>query len=420
MMTIAEKILARASGQRTVAANDYVTAKIDMAMMPDMFRLIPGVLAKAKIRDDKFRIWDPEKFVVVFDHRVPPSALTVAQSHKSMREFAKKIGVKYCYDVFPGISHQIMHEKGHVRPGELIVGADSHTTTYGALNAASTGIGASEMAYVIQTGELWFRVPETIKFEITGKLSEFVCSKDVILFIAGKYSTEIAQYKAIEWTGSVVDEMSLDGRLTMGNMSVELGAKFGLFRADQKTIDYIKARTDKEFAPVESDPDAIYAESYLIDGSALDPQVAFPHSVGNVHSVSELKDLTIDQAVIASCCHGRMEDLEIAAKMIKGKKVHPGVRFYVAPASWEIYREALDKGIFRTLIDSGAMIGNPSCGFCTGIQGVLAEGERCIAATPRNFKGRMGSPEAEIFLASSATVTASAIRGKIVDPREVV
>jgi 3-isopropylmalate/(R)-2-methylmalate dehydratase large subunit len=420
MMTIAEKILARASGQRTVAANDYVTAKIDMAMMPEMFRLIRGILSKAGIREDAFRIWDPEKCVVVIDHRVPPTTVATAQNQKIMREFAKKLGVKYFYDVFPGICHQIMHEKGHVRPGELIVGADSHTTTYGALNAASTGIGASEMAYVIHTGELWFRVPETIKFEITGKLSEFVYSKDVILFIAGNYGTEIAQYKAIEWTGSVVDKMGLDGRLTMGNMSVELGAKFGLFRADQKTIDYVKARTDKEFTPVESDHDATYAESYLIDGSSLDPQVALPHSVGNVHSVAELKDITIDQAVIASCCHGRMEDLEIAAKMIKGKKVHTGVRFYVAPASWEIYREALEKGIISTLIDSGAMIGNPSCGFCTGIQGVLAEGERCIAATPRNFKGRMGSPEAEIYLASPATVTASAIRGKIVDPREVV
>jgi len=312
-----------------------------------------------------------------------------------------------------------MHEKGHVRPGELIVGADSHTTTYGALNAAATGIGASEMAYVAQTGELWFRVPETIKFEISGKLSDFVYSKDVILYIAGKYSTDIAQYKAIEWTGSVVDGMSIDGRLTMGNMSVELGAKFGLLRADQKTIDYVKARTDKEFEPVESDSDAAYAESYLIKGSDIQPQVALPHNVGNVKNVSDLQDIAIDQAIIASCCHGRIEDLEIAARILKGKKVHPGIRFYVAPASWEIYKSALDKAIISTLIDSGVMIGNPSCGLCTGFQGVLAEGDRCIAATPRNFKGRMGSPNAEIYLASPATVAASAIKGKIADPREV-
>jgi 3-isopropylmalate/(R)-2-methylmalate dehydratase large subunit len=307
-----------------------------------------------------------------------------------------------------------------VRPGELIVGADSHTTTYGALNAAATGIGASEMAYVMQTGELWFMVPETIKFEITGRLPDCVYSKDVILYIAGKYSTEVAQYKSIEWTGSVVDEMSLDGRFTMSNMSVELGAKFGLFRADQKVIDYVKARTEKAFEPVQADPDAVYAETYTINGSMIEPQVALPHSVGNVKPVSEVKDISVDQAVIASCCHGRIEDLEIAARMLKGKRVHPKVRFYAGAASWEIYKEAMDRGILRTLLDAGVMIGNPSCGFCTGIQGVLASGERCIAATPRNFKGRMGSNDAEIFLASPATVTASAIKGKIADPREAM
>ena len=299
------------------------------------------------------------------------------------------------------------------------VGADSHTTTYGALNAASTGIGASEMAYVIQTGELWFRVPETIRFEITGSLPDAVYSKDVILYIAGTYGTDIAEYKAIEWTGSVIDAMSIDGRLTMSNMSVELGAKFGLFRADQKTIAYVKAHTDKEFEPVESDPNATYADTYVINGSKIEPQIAFPHNVGNVNGISGAKGITIQQAVIASCCHGRIEDLEIAAKMLKGKKVHPDVRFYVAPASWVVYKEALDKGIIGALVDAGVMIGNPSCGFCTGFQGVLAGGEKCIAATPRNFKGRMGSPEAEIYLASPATVTASAIKGEIADPREV-
>ena len=319
-----------------------------------------------------------------------------------------------------GVAHQFMVEKGHVRPGELIVGTDSHTTTYGAFNAAGTGIGASEMAYVIHTGELWFRVPETILFEISGTLADLVYSKDVVLYIAGKYTTEIAQYKAIEWKGSVVDEMSIDGRLAMSNMSVELGAKFGLFRADQKVIDYVKARTSKPFTPVDSDPDANYAETYLIDGSSIEPQVALPHSVGNVKKASEVKNIRIDQAVIASCTNGRMEDLEVAVRILKGRKVHPEVRFYVAPPSWEVYKQAMDKGILSALIDSGAMIGNPSCGFCTGYQGVLAKGERCIAATPRNFKGRMGSTEAEIYLASAATVAASALKGQICDPREVI
>ncbi len=419
-MTMIEKILARASGQKKTSPGEYVTAKIDMAMMPEAFRLLQTVLSKGGIREEAFKIWDRERFVVVIDHRVPPTSLANAENQKICREFAKRLNVKYFYDVFPGICHQIMVEKGHIKPGDLVVGADSHTTTYGALNAASTGIGASEMAYVIQTGELWFRVPETIKFEISGKLHEFVHSKDVILSIAGKYTTEVAQYKAIEWTGSTVDAMSLDSRLTMGNMSVELGAKFGIFRADQKVIDYVRARTDKAVEPVENDPDAVYAEKYSIDGANLEPLVALPHTVGNVVKAREVKDIKIDQAVIASCCHGRIEDLEIAVRMLKGKKVHPEVRFYVAPASWEIYKEASEKGILSKLIESGVMIGNPSCGFCTGFQGVLAAGERCIAAVPRNFKGRMGSNDAEIYLASPATVTASAIKGKIVDPREVM
>jgi 3-isopropylmalate/(R)-2-methylmalate dehydratase large subunit len=420
MMTIVEKILARAAGLRKTSPNEYVTARIDMAMMPEAFRLLQTVLAKGGIRVGPFKIWDRDRFVVVIDHRVPPTSLANAENQKIIREFAKTLNVKHFYDLFPGICHQIMVEKGHVRPGELIVGADSHTTTYGALNAASTGIGASEMAYVIQTGELWFRVPETIKFEITGRLPEFVHSKDIILSVAGKHTTEVGQYKAIEWTGSAVDGMSLDSRLTMGNMSVELGAKFGIFRADQKVIDYVRARTDRPFEPVESDADAVYAETYRIDGATLEPQVALPHTVGNVIKAKEVGDIKIDQAVIASCCHGRIEDLEIAVRMLKGRKVYPGVRFYVAPASWEVFKEASEKGLLSKLVESGVMIGNPSCGFCTGFQGVLAPGERCIAAAPRNFKGRMGSNEAEIFLGSPATVTASAIKGKIVDPREVM
>lgn len=419
-MTIIEKILARASGRNRVSPNEYVTAQIDVAMMPENFRLLRTILDKGGIREENFKVWDPDKLIVILDHRVPPYSVETAENQKLSREFAKRLGVKHFYDVFAGICHQVMVEKGHVLPGSLIVGADSHTTTYGALNAASTGIGASEMAYVIQTGKLWFRVPETIHFEIGGRLADLVHSKDIILFIAGKYGTDIAQYKAIEWTGNAIDDLSIDSRLTMSNMSVELGAKFGLFRADEKTMAYLKTRTDKEFDPVNSDPDEGYAESYHIDGSDLEPQVALPHNVGHVKKASEVKAVKINQAVIASCCHGRIEDLEIAAKVLKGKKVHPDVRFYAAGASWEVYKEALDKGLLKTLIEAGVMIGNPSCGFCTGFQGVLAAGEKCIAATPRNFKGRMGSPEAEIYLASPATVTASAIRGEIVDPREVM
>ncbi|MFC2012409.1 aconitase/3-isopropylmalate dehydratase large subunit family protein, partial [Chloroflexota bacterium] len=377
-------------------------------------------LAKAGISKKAINLWDPEKFVLAIDHIVPPTSLAAAENDKLVRELVKEFKVKYFYDVYAGIGHQVMHEKGHVRPGELIVGADSHTTIYGALNAAATGIGYSEMAYVMMTGELWFRVPETIRFEIRGELPNSVYSKDIILFIAGHYGTDIAQYKAIEWTGPVVDEMSIDGRLTMSNMSVELGAKFGVFKADQKAINYVKAKTDKVCESVESDNNAVYAESYIIHGSDIEPQIALPHNVGNVKGVSAVEGTKIDQAVIASCCHGRIEDLETAAKIVRGKRVHPEVRFYVAPASWEVYKEALAKGIIDTLVESGIMMGNPSCGFCTGYQGVLAAGEKCIAATPRNFKGRMGSPDAEIYLASPATVAASAIQGRITDPREVM
>jgi 3-isopropylmalate/(R)-2-methylmalate dehydratase large subunit len=419
-MTIVEKILARASGNASVAPHQYVTARIDVAMMPENFRLVKTILDKAGIKEEEFKIWDPEKFFVFLDHRVPAYSVDTAENQKISRQLARRIGVKNFYDVFPGICHQVMVDKIHAYPGALIVGADSHTTTYGAMNAAATGIGASEMVYVILTGELWFRVPETIKFVIDGELSDYVTSKDIILYVAGKYGTDVAQYKAIEWTGRAVDKMSLDARLTIGNMSVELGAKFGLFKADDKTMDFVASRSNKEFKPVAPDADARYADIYTVKAAGIAPQLALPHSVGNVKAASDARGIKIDQAVIASCCHGRIEDLQIAADMLAGKKVYPGVRFYVAPASYEVYREAIDQGIIGKLIDAGVMIGNPSCGFCTGFQGVLAKGEKCVAAVPRNFKGRMGSPEAEIYLASAATVTASAIKGEITDPREVM
>ena len=419
-MNITEKIMARASGSSEVSPGQYVTAKIDLAMTPGHLYRIHGLLKKAGIDEKFMKVWDPEKLFFVIDHTVPPASQTQADNDNLNREAAKVFNVKHFYDIFRGIGHQVIHEMGFVRPGMLIVGSDSHTTTYGALNAAGTGIGFTEMAYVIIYGELWFMVPETIKFEITGKLPEYVYSKDIILHIAGKYGTDMAQYKAIEWTGSAIDQLSIDGRLTMGNMSVELGAKFGIFNADEKTCDYIRARTDKEFEPVTSDPDANYSEVYKINGSELEPQVAVPHNVGNGKNASEVKGTKINQAVIASCCNGRIEDLETAARIIKGKKVYPGVRFYVAPASWDVYKKAIEAGIITTLMDAGVLIGYPSCGLCTGVQGILAAGDKCIAATPRNFKGRMGSPDAEIYLASPATVTASAIKGSIVDPREVI
>jgi 3-isopropylmalate/(R)-2-methylmalate dehydratase large subunit len=417
-MTIAEKILARASGREFVRSGEYVTARIDAAMMPDAFRLIRKVLKQAGIAEQDFRIWNPDRFFVVSDHRSPAADLAQAELNKDVRELAQSLGVKHFYGVFPGISHQVMMEEGNVAPGELVVGADSHTVTYGALNVASTGIGASEMAYVMATGELWFRVPETIRFEITGKLNKHVYSKDVLLYIAGRWSTDVAQYKAVEWCGEVVKAMSLDARMTIANMSVEIGAKFGLFEADEKTLDFARPRVrDRAFTPVFADPDAQLEAWHKIDGRSIVPQVALPHSVGNVVSVDQAAGKPIQQAVIATCCNGRIEDLQIAAEILKGRKVAPGVRLYIAPASWKLYKSAMVQGLLAQLLDAGAMIGNPACGFCTGYQGVLAKGESCIAATPRNFRGRMGSNEALIYLASPATVAASAVTGKITDPR---
>jgi 3-isopropylmalate/(R)-2-methylmalate dehydratase large subunit len=418
-MTMAEKILARASGKTSVSPNDFVIAKVDLAMMPAGPTNAIKRLVKSGISEADIKIWDPEKFIGGIDHAAPPASEAFAETQKQFRESARKYGMKYFYDVYAGICHQVIHEKGHIVPGMLILGQDSHTTTYGALNVAATGIGISETAYVMMTGELWFRVPETIKIEVIGKLSEFVYSKDIVLEVAGKYGSDVAQYKAIEWLGSAIECVSLDGRFTMGNMSVELGAKFGIFRADQKTLDYVRSRTDKKFEVVEPDPDANYAQTILIDGSKLEPKVALPHNVGNVVNAREAREITIDQAQIGSCCNGRIEDLETAARIIKGKKVAPGVRFYVAAASWELYREAIERGIISTLLDSGAMVLEPYCGICTGFSANLAAGERCISATTRNFKGRMGSPKAEIYLGSPATVTASAITGRITDPREV-
>jgi len=310
-------------------------------------------------------------------------------------------------------------EKGHVIPGDLIVGTDSHTITYGALGAAGTGIGYSEMAYVMATGKLWFRVPETIQFRMEGDLPKGVMSKDILLCIAGQHSAEVAQYKAVEFTGSTARNLSLAGRMTMSNMSVELGAKFAFFEPDQKVAEFLKGRAKKSYAMTKADPDASYENIYGVDVSRLEPQVALPSNIDNVKSISQLGKVAIDQAFIGSCTNGRIEDLQIAASILKGRKVDRRVRLLVIPASWEVYRAALKSGILETLIDAGAVICNSTCGPCFGgHMGLLAPGERCIASINRNFQGRMGSEEAEVYLGSPATVAASAVEGTIADPRK--
>ena len=418
-MTIAEKIIARAAGRSRVTPGEYVTAKIDVAMMNDNIRYIPELLEKAGIGKGAFKIWDRQRFVVVIDHRVPAPSVMDAANQKKARAAAASLDVGYFYDVFEGVSHQVMVEKGHTLPGELVVGADSHATTYGALNTLGTGIGVTEMAYVAKTGQLWFKVPETIRFDLKGNLPDYISAKDIALFVAGFYGTGMAQYQAIEWGGQGAAALSIDGRLTLANMSLELGAKFAVFQADRKTDEFLHTRARRAFQAVDPDSDARYIQTLSLDLSSLAPQVACPHNVGNVSNIAEVVGIPIQQAVIASCCNGRIEDIETAVRILKGRKIGKGVRFYVNPVSREVYQMALKRGMISALIEAGVMIGIPSCGFCNYFGGAMAPGETCIAALPRNFKGRMGSPDAEIYLASPATVAASAVAGVIVDPREV-
>lgn len=414
-MTLAEKILARASGRQSAKAGDFVVASIDLAMTHEGMRGVYPILKETGVP----KLWDLEKVFSILDHWIPAPNVQAAEYHKSIRQAVKEYGIRYAYGENAGICHQVVLEKGHVVPGDLAVGTDSHTVTYGAVGAASTGIGFSEMAYVLATGKLWFMVPETIRFEMEGNLSRGVSSKDLFLYLAGQYTAEVAQYKAIEFAGSTARKMSLSSRMTMSNMSVELGAKFGFFEPDEKVAEFLKGRAKKPYSMIKADADASYEKVFKVDVSQIEPQVALPFNVDNVKPISQLEKVVVDQAFIGSCTNGRIEDLKVAADILKGKKVNPGVRLLIIPASWEIYREALKSGFLEIFANAGAIICNSTCGPCVGAHmGVLAAGERCIASMNRNFQGRMGSMEAEVYLGSAATVAASAIEGIITDPRK--
>jgi 3-isopropylmalate/(R)-2-methylmalate dehydratase large subunit len=421
-MTMAEKILAQHSGRKEVRNGDYVTAKADQVCIYDSIIEIEEGMEEAGIEGGLQRVWDKERVVVLIDHSAPAMDKNVAtaKKHVAIRKLVKKLDLPYFYDVKAGICHQVMVDKGYVLPGSFVLVPDSHTTIYGALNCGGTGIGETEMAWVLHYGELWFQVPVTIKIEVSGRLQDGVTAKDIFLHISGTYGTEVAQYKAMEWVGPTIDDLSLDGRLCIANQSVELGAKFSLFKADQKTFDFVSKRAVRPFAPVEPDRDAQYEKVYAVDASKLQPLVAQPHSMEVVNPASHYRSVKINQANIGGCANGRLEDIAWAARILKGKLVHPDVRCIVGPASWEVYKEAMKEGYLETLIDAGVIVSHPHCGPCTGMMGALAPGEVCITATSRNFKGRMGSPEASIYLASPATVAASAIAGHIVDPREVM
>jgi 3-isopropylmalate/(R)-2-methylmalate dehydratase large subunit len=418
-LNISEKILAKASGRDEVFPGEVVEAEIDVVMIHD---LTGPLTVKSFKKIGVKKVWDNKRITVVFDHLVPANSLKSAELHKIMRKFVEEQKIQNFYDVGQGgICHQIMPEKGHVRPGELIVGTDSHTCTYGAFGAFATGIGATDMAAVFATGGLWFRVPETIKINVDGEFERFVSPKDLILNIIGRVKAEGAIYKSIEFAGSAIEEMSVDGRMTLCNMAVEMGAKAGVIEPDEKTVNYVKTRTKRRFKALKSDPNAKYEKILNIEVTSIVPQVSCPYSVDNVVTASKLRDIKIDQAFLGSCTNGRMEDLRLAAAILEEKKVRKRVRMIVIPASQEIYLQALEEGLIKNFVAAGALVCNPTCGPCLGVHlGILAPGEVCISSSNRNFVGRMGSPESRVYLASPATVAASAITGKITDPRTLV
>jgi len=414
--TIAEKILKRASGSEKVEPGDIVNARVDVAMSHDNAALVSKVFGEIGVE----KVWDPSRIIIPIDHRVPANNIKTAEGHKKIREFVKAQGIEHFYDVKEGVCHQIMPEFGHVVPGSLIAGTDSHTTTYGAFGAFSTGIGATEMAALWATGELWLKIPETFKITLNGDLQPKVYSKDIILQIAGDLTAEGANYKAIEYYGPTMDSLSVGARMTITNMSMEMGAKAAIAPPDQKVFDYLKGRTSMEYESVFADEDAVYEKTLEYDVSRINPKIAKPHTVDNVCDVSEVAGTEIHQAVLGSCTNGRIEDLKAAAEMLKGRNIHKNVRLIVAPASRQVYLQAMEEGILQSFVRAEGMVINPGCGPCLGAhEGILAAGENCIASTNRNFQGRMGSTEAGIYLASPATVIASAVTGVITDPREV-
>jgi 3-isopropylmalate/(R)-2-methylmalate dehydratase large subunit len=419
-MTISEKILARASGRRYVEAGEYVTASIDTALvLDDMGQTMHMIAEEAGVGEVLPSVWDPQKVVVVFDHYVPAPSVWIAEGHSYLRQFVRKCGIRRFHDFNSGIGHNIMVEKGYAKPGMLIVGNDSHATTYGAINAAGTGIGMTELAYVLLTGELYFKVPETIRVTLTGKFPDGVFSKDLVLYLAAKHGQHFAQYAAIEFAGPAINEMSTAARVTMSNMSVDLGAKFAIFPPDQTPVHCPKVSSNERSCGVESDPQAVYERRYAIDVSKLEPYVACPHTLGNSKPVHEVEGVRIDQAVLGSCTNGTLEDLAIAAQILRGRKVHAEVRLLVSPGSLDTYRRALGAGILGVFVESGAIILNSSCGVCFGQAGCLASGEKCISTSGRNAQGRLGALDSEIYLGSPATVAASAIAGEIIDPRKM-
>jgi 3-isopropylmalate/(R)-2-methylmalate dehydratase large subunit len=419
-MTLAEKILARASGRVLVSPDQIVVARVDLAMSHENADLV----RKSFLEIGVARVWDPSKIVIIFDHRVPAESEKTATTHKAVREFVAAQGIDNFYDVGRGgICHQVLPENGHVRPGMVLVGTDSHTTTHGAFGAFATGIGATEMAGVWAEGRLWFKVPATLRIEVEGEFRPWVSAKDLILYIIGMLGADGADYRAVEFDGPAIRRMTVASRMVLANLAMEMGAKVAFTPVDEILLDYLRPRTPEALEMISADPEAAYERIVRIDaGEDLwEPQVACPHAVDHVRPLSALGEVEVHQAVLGSCTNGRLEDLEVAARILSGRSVHPRTRLLVIPASQQIYREAMHLGYLETLVAAGAMINPPGCGPCVGVhQGILAAGETCISSTNRNFLGRMGSKDSLVYLASPAVVAASAVLGKIADPGSIV
>jgi 3-isopropylmalate/(R)-2-methylmalate dehydratase large subunit len=415
--TLAEKILAQKAGQKEVCPGDIINARVDCAMMDDI--LGPRVEIAEQLKRLRANIWDPDRVVIISDHYSPASNVKQADILRFTRIWAREYGIRNFFEG-QGPCHQILAENAFSLPGTLLVGTDSHTCTAGAFGCFGTGIGSTEMLGVLVTGEIWLRVPETIRIVWNGTLPQGVMAKDIILKTIGDIGHAGATYKVMEFGGSTVANMPMDERMCITNMAVEAGAKTGLMEADDKTIEYLAARGKKIEGPMlYSDPDATYLNELYYDAAKMGPQVTCPHEVDNVRNIEEVEGVPIDQAYLGSCTGGRLSDLEAAAEVLKGKKVYPQCRLLVSPASRDVWLKASKAGILDTLAEAGAVILAPSCGACLGVHsGVLAAGERCISSTNRNFIGRMGSKESEVYLASPLTVAAAAIRGAISDPRQ--
>jgi 3-isopropylmalate/(R)-2-methylmalate dehydratase large subunit len=417
-LTLAEKILAAHAGKAKVTPGELINVRVDLVLSND-------ITAPIAIREFRRigikRIFDPQKVVMVPDHFTPNKDIPSAEQAKLVREFALEQGLVYFEVGRMGIEHVLLPEQGLVLPGDVIIGADSHTCTYGAVGAFATGMGSTDIASAMASGEIWMRVPPTIKFVYHGKLRKWTGGKDLILHTIGTIGVDGALYSAMEFAGEAVGRLSMDSRFTMANMAIEAGAKAGIFGVDDKTVEYVRPRANRPYKVYESDKDAEYSRVIECDVSTIEPQVAFPHAPSNTQPISGVGQIEIDQVVIGSCTNGRLEDLQIAARIFQGRQVHPRVRCIVIPGSQRVYLEALREGLIEVFVDSGTAVSTPTCGPCLGgYMGVLADGERCVSTTNRNFVGRMGSPESEIYLTNPAVAAASAVAGKIASPEEVM